>query len=358
MGRTMDQPDLRPIYIDLPEAPPIPGLRFRPPAGRPDYAAMVAVYAACAEADQLDETVTEADMANFMENPVGSDPARDRLVAEVDGAVIAYSWMNHRLEAAGDRAEHPGGDEVHQHRGYVHPAWRGRGIGTAMVRQTWRRAAERPLGEAAAGGPWLQSFLLESETAGHALLSSLGYSPVRYAFRMRRDLASPIPDLPIPAGLEIRPAHPEHYRTIWEAEREAFQDHWGYSPWPEEAYHRFLEFPHYDPRLWQVAWEGDQVAGLVLNYINVEENEWFGRQRGYTEDIAVRRPWRRRGVASALIARSLAALKDRGMTEAVLGVDAENRTGALRVYERLGYTPLQRWTVFRRLLPDSAEIDA
>jgi len=345
----MTNTDVSPIEVSIPEAPPIPGLRFRRLAGPSDYAAMVAVYTACAEADQLDEAVTEADMANFMENPVGSDPARDRLVAEIDGAIIAYSWMTHRLETAGD--------EIHQHRGYVHPEWRSLGIGTAMVRQAWRRASERPLGETAAGGPLLQAFLLESETAGHALLSSLGYSPVRYAFRMRRDLASPIPDLPIPTGLEIRPAHPEHYRTIWEAEREAFQDHWGYSPWPEEAYHRFVEFPHYDPRLWQVAWEGDKVAGLVLNYINVEENERFGRQRGYTEDIAVRRPWRRRGVASALIARSLAALKDRGMTEAVLGVDAENRTGALRVYERLGYTRLQRWTVFRRHLPNLAEID-
>jgi len=337
------------IEVGIPQAPAIPGLRFRPPAGPADYAPMAAVHAACAEADQLDEVMTEADMANFLENPIGSDPAHDNLVAEIDGRIVAYSWMNHRREASGD--------EIHPHRGYVHPAWRGRGIGTAMVRQAWRRAAARPLGEGPTDERMLQTFMLESETAGHALLNGLGYAPVRYAFRMRRDLSSPIPDLPIPSGLEIRPASLEQYRAIWEAEREAFQDHWGYSPWPEEAYHRFLEFPHYDPRLWQVAWDGEQVAGLVLNYINVEENELFGRRRGYTEDIAVRRSWRRRGLASALIARSLAALKGNGMTEAVLGVDAENRTGALRVYERLGYTSFKQWTVFRRNLPHPAEID-
>jgi len=345
----MAKTEFYPVVVDIPGAPAIPGLRFRPPAGPADYAPMAAVYAACAEADQLDEVVTEADLANFLENPIGSDPAHDNLVAEIDGRLVAYSWMNHRRELAGD--------EIHPHRGYVHPAWRGRGIGTAMVRHAWRRAAAQSLGEGPAEVRLLQTFLLESEAAGHALLSSLGYAAVRYAFRMRRDLEAPIADLPIPSGLEIRPARPEHYRVIWEAEREAFQDHWGYSPWPEEAYHRFLEFPHYDARLWQVAWDGEQVAGLVLNYINVEENERFGRKRGYTEDIAVRRPWRRRGLASALIARSLAALKERGMTEAVLGVDAENRTGALRVYERLGYTSFKQWTVFRRQLPNSAEID-
>jgi ribosomal protein S18 acetylase RimI-like enzyme len=200
--------------------------------------------------------------------------------------------------------------------------------------------------EPGAGTGLLQTFLPDTELASHMFFQKLGYSPARYAFRMRRDLTMPIPELPIPPGLELRPARPEHFRAIWEAEREAFQDHWGYAPWPDEAYQRFLQFPHYDPRLWQVAWDGDQVAGSVLNYINAEENASFARLRGYTEDISVRRPWRRRGLASALIARSLAAVRECGMTEAVLGVDAENRTCALRVYERLGYTTIQQWTVY------------
>jgi ribosomal protein S18 acetylase RimI-like enzyme len=89
---------------------------------------------------------------------------------------------------------------------------------------------------------------------------------------------------------------------------------------------------------------------MVLNYINREENEHYARRRGYTEDIAVRRPWRRRGLASALIVRSLSALAERGMTEAALAVDAENPSGALRVYERLGYRQIKQWTVFRRQL--------
>jgi hypothetical protein len=112
----MDHSELRPIDVNIPEAPPIPGLRFRRPAGPADYAPMAAVHAACAEVDGLDEEVTAADMANFLENPIGSDPARDPLVAEIDGRLVAYLWMSHRRETAGD--------EVHQHRGYVVPAWR------------------------------------------------------------------------------------------------------------------------------------------------------------------------------------------------------------------------------------------
>jgi mycothiol synthase len=359
----MTQIDSVPIDVVIPGMPSIPGLRFRRPLGPADYRPLLDVYSAAAAADSLDEVMTEADMANFIENPIDSDPALDVLIAEVEGRVVAYAWISHRLETSGDRAERPAGDsaerpvgdEVHSHRGYVHPAWRRRGLGSAMLRQAWHRTAERALTDNPAAARLLQTFALETEAGADALARRFGYAPVRYAFKMHRDLSLPIPDLPLPAGIELRPAQPEHRRPIWEAQREAFQDHWGYAPWPEENYQRFLGFPHFDLSLWRIAWDGDQVVGTVLNYINDEENKLFSRRRGYTEDIAVRRPWRRRGLASALIARSLEALKERGMSEAALGVDAENRTGALRVYERLGYTPAQQWTIFRRPLPDQAD---
>jgi ribosomal protein S18 acetylase RimI-like enzyme len=168
---------------------------------------------------------------------------------------------------------------------------------------------------------------------------------------MTRDLSNPIPPFELPPSLEIRPARPEHFRAIWEAEREAFQDAWGYSPWPEENYQRFLGFPHYDPALWRVAWDGDRVAGMVLSFVNAEENAALGRSRGYTEDIAVRRPWRRKGVASALLADSLRALQALGLKEAALGVDAESPSRALRLYENLGFRTVIEWTFYRRPWP-------
>ena len=339
----MTQTDVPAIDVVLPGAPGIPGLRFRRPLGPADYLPLLQVYSSAAAADGLDEVLTEADIAAFIEDPIDSDPAHDVLLAEVEGQVVAYSWISHRLETSGN--------EIHSHRGYVHPSWRRRGLGSAMFRQAWRRAAERTVSPDPSSPRLLQTFALGSESGAEALARRFGYAPVRYAFKMSRDLSLPIPQRPLPAGIEIRPARPEHWRSIWEAEREAFEDHWGYAPWPEEAYQRFLRFPHYDPSLWRIAWDGDQVAGMVLNFVNAEENRIYDRRRGYTEDIAVRRPWRRRGLAGALIARSLEALMEQGMQEAALGVDAENRTGALRLYEQLGYAVIQQWTVFRRPLP-------
>jgi len=355
------------VDVVIPGAPPIEGLRFRRPLGPADYRPLLDVYSASAAADGLDEVLTEADIAAFIESPIDSDPALDVLIAEVEGRVVAYGWISHRLETSGDRAERPVGDsaerpvgdsaerpvgdEIHSHRGYVHPSWRRFGLGSAMLQQAWRRAAERTVSPDPSSTRLMQTFALGTETGADALARRFGYTAVRYAFKMRRDLALPIPERPLPEGIEIRAVRPEEWRPIWEAEREAFQDHWGYAPWPEEAYQRFLRFPHYDPSLWRIAWDGDQVAGMVLNFINEEENQVYDRRRGYTEDIAVRRPWRRRGLAGALIARSLEALRERGMDEAALGVDAENRTGALRLYEQLGYTVIQQWTVYRRPLP-------
>ncbi len=87
---------------------------------------------------------------------------------------------------------------------------------------------------------------------------------------------------------------------------------------------------------------------MVLNFVNHEENEEYKRQRGYTEGICVRRPWRRQGLAKALIARSFRVLKDLGLVEAALGVDTENPNGALQLYQGMGFRPVKRHTTYRK----------
>jgi ribosomal protein S18 acetylase RimI-like enzyme len=87
---------------------------------------------------------------------------------------------------------------------------------------------------------------------------------------------------------------------------------------------------------------------MVRNFIHTEYNERFGRKLGYTEDISVRRPWRKRGVARALISRSIKLHKDLGMTEVALSVDTENPSGALQLYESMGYKTTARETAFRK----------
>jgi ribosomal protein S18 acetylase RimI-like enzyme len=97
-----------------------------------------------------------------------------------------------------------------------------------------------------------------------------------------------------------------------------------------------------------VAWDGDEVAGAVINTIYAAENATAERKRGWLDSVFTRRAWRKRGIAAALIARSLHVLADRGVRVAVLGVDADNPSGALRLYESAGFHTTERGTAWRK----------
>ncbi len=112
--------------------------------------------------------------------------------------------------------------------------------------------------------------------------------------------------------------------------------------------HRFLDSPDTDPSLWLIAWDGEEIAGGVNNSIRPEQNDALGIRRGWLDSVFTRWAWRRRGLARALIARSLVALRDRGMTSAALGVDADNPSGALGLYEEAGFEIDDRFTAWRK----------
>jgi ribosomal protein S18 acetylase RimI-like enzyme len=99
-----------------------------------------------------------------------------------------------------------------------------------------------------------------------------------------------------------------------------------------------------------VAWEGDQIAGVVQAWIWPEENKHLGVKRGWLERISVRRPWRRRGLGRSLTAEAMRRLRAAGMDDAMLGVDSENPTGALGLYEGLGFLVHSRAAAYRRSL--------
>ena len=97
-----------------------------------------------------------------------------------------------------------------------------------------------------------------------------------------------------------------------------------------------------------VGWDGDEIAGGVISEINEAENAALGRRQGWLASVFVRRPWRRRGLARALVMRSLAVLRDRGLTSAGLGVDADNANEALRLYTECGFEVTMRSTAYRK----------
>ena len=337
--------------IQLPDAPGIHGLRFRRFRGGQDYHHMATITRVSAEADATERADTPEELEHFFAHLTNFDPYTDMIFAEVDPGderepeVIGYSRGTWRVEGSGERR--------YMFFGRILPAWRRKGIGQAVLRWIEGRLREVAASHPAEIEKYFMSFVAQGETGLAAMLEKTRYQPVRYFFDMVRPDLENIPNYPLPEGLEVRPVLPEHYRAIWEADTEAFRDHWGFIEPGEEDYQAWLgDRTTFQPELWQVAWDNttDQVAGQVRTYIDHEQNKLYDRQRGWTEMISVRRPFRRRGLARALIARSLQAQKQAGMTESALGVDSENLSGATRVYEDCGFRVAKRNTAYRKPL--------
>ena len=321
--------------------PSIPGLLLRHLIRPDDYPGMNLVANASRAAEGEDFYTTDDQMRVFYENLPTSDPARDVAIAEAGGQVIGYARAGWREELDGLR--------VYEALPFVHPEAPGELLPFMLLSIEDRLreiAAEHP-----AGDKVLETFGSDAVPERDALIRQAGYDVARYFYTMIRPSVDDLPDAPLPDGLEIRDVLPEHLPIIWAADQEAFRDHWGYAPGTDADYELFLTDPVMsDTSLWRVAWDGDEVAGQVRSFINTEENERRGHLRGWVEHISVRRPWRRRGLARALIAASFPLLRARGMTEAALGVDTENTSGALRVYERCGFRPVSRIALYRKSL--------
>jgi mycothiol synthase len=329
-----------PFDIQIPHAPEIPGLRFRrlsdaADGQRADFVQLAEVLNTGRQADGIEQVET----AESIESEVGESPKP--LMAEVDGVVIGWSrivWLPMDDD----------GSILYMMGGHIRPEWRHKGIGRAMLRFN-----EMELREAAGAHPVetpkaFGSFAWESEKERTRLLLSEGYhSETNEVFMVRPDLES-LPEVVLRNGIEIRPVQPEHMRAIFEADNEAMADDSLHSPQDEEDYKRFLTHPMSRPDLWAVAWEGDQVVGQVRSFINEAENAQYRRKRGYTEDISVRRPWRRKGIAKALIAHSFRTLKAEGMEEAALGTDEDNPRNTVNLYESMGFRIVARSHYYRK----------
>lgn len=329
------------IEVQLPDPPSVAGLRFRSFDMGRDVAPLADLIVEADLADQDNYLPSADDLRNELEHQAGFDPARDMLVAEVDGKLVGGTMRTARVRA---------GVVQHELDGWVRPEHRRRGIGRALLHWTEARSRE-------AAGEWTGSephaitrWVSDTQTGAVALLEAEGYGRVRYGFMMVRNLADPIPDAVLPAGLDVRPVVEADHRRIWEADTEAFRDHWEAGERTEEDFVGWFATPGIDTSMWRVAWDGDEVAGSVMNFVFAEENEKLGVRRAWLEHISVRRPWRRRGLAAALIADSLKELRARGLDEATLGVDGENLSGALRLYESLGFRRYRMGIAFRKPL--------
>lgn len=214
----------------------------------------------------------------------------------------------------------------------------------------WDEAFDRAEDRARAlGAKRVRSYVVEGHEIGH-LVARRGYRTVRGSWTMEIEFGVEAPAEPVlPEGIEIRPyRHPEDEQAVYEAIQEAFADHWDFHPAPLESWREFTVKPRtFEADLWLVAWDGDRVAGASLNYPERGGDPGYG----LVGTLGVRRAWRRRGVGEALLRRSFAALHARGRRKVRLSVDAENTTGATRLYERVGMHVLRQSNAWERVLP-------
>lgn len=341
------QRNTKPIAeLQIPNAPGIPGLMSRHYRGADDHALMAGLVNAANAADGVPEASSVETMAHYYAELKNLDPYMDVLIAEVNGEPACYSrvfWLD-------QDAEREGKARIYRSVTFMHPAWRRKGLGRAILTYN-----ENRIGEIAACHPtdvpkFVEITVPDANAGAAVLLKQFNYRATRHFFIMSRELGSEIPGAELPVGLELRPVKAEHYRQIWDAIEEAFFDHWGFSPRNDEDYQRWLRHPEFDPTLWQVAWDGDQVAGAAVNLVSQSENEKLGRRWAWTEPIGVRRPWRRRGLGRALLLASQREMKVRGLLAAALEVDAENPNKALHLYESSGYQIVRRWDLYRKEL--------
>lgn len=307
---------------------------FRPFAGKTDFAKMAKLIQEISIAEDTQNWTTPEDIERDYSHLANSNPEKDMLmVADPQGNLIAYVRVGWDVD-----------DEKRQVFSFpfnIHPTVRTMELQSHLLGWVEQRAKEVAVESKAAEKHVLRAFLRNVETDDllRAALEGHGFIAVRFMNRMVRDLQEEIDVPSMPAGLKVRPVPESHYRSVINALDEAFRDHWGHSPLSEADYQAWSASPVFKPSLWQVAWDGEEIAAGVLNTVDEEANKQFNLQRGMTDPIFTRRPWRKRGLARALLMRSLQMFKEMGMSEAMLGVDTQNPSGAFILYESCGFKP-------------------
>lgn len=316
---------------------------FRTFAGKGDFSKMAKLILDISIAENTQNWKTAEEIEHDYSHLINSAPGTDMLMVEdLQGNLVAYVRVGWEMD-----------DEKRQVFTFpfnIHPGERKMELHRHLLGWIEKRSKEVAEETNTSDKHILRAFLrnVEKDELLSSALEAKGFIPVRFMNRMVRDLGEPIEIPPMPEGLEVRPIPEDKYRTVANAIDEAFHDHWGHIPLNDAAYQSWSSSPAFKPSLWQVAWDGEEVAGGVLNGVDEGSNKQFNLQRGLTDPIFTRRPWRKRGLARALLMRSLQMFKDMGMTEAMLGVDTQNPSGAFVLYESCGFKPILRSVIYEK----------
>jgi mycothiol synthase len=271
----------------------------------------------------------------------GRDLSTDNwLVVTAEGRLVAYA----------DISEYDPYD-VNEFEYYVDPGLVGRGIEEFLIATAERRVrasiAKAPDGARVA----LETFAWASDEDEQRRLAGLGYAPNRVWHRMQIDMGDEPPPPPEwPTGIELRAFVPGEEDVVHAAWEDAQRDEWGHPTLTDAQFrYYFVESePDFDPTLWFLAVDNDtgEMAGYVLGRWERPGEPDCGQIRY----VGVRRHYRRRGVATALLRHAFREYHRRGKRKVGLAVDAESPTGADRLYERAGMRAVQSRVIFEKVL--------
>ncbi|MGD8753555.1 MAG: GNAT family N-acetyltransferase [Anaerolineales bacterium] len=242
--------------------------------------------------------------------------------------------------------------------GRTHPDYEGLGVGTYLI--SWaeeraRQAIKRTPDEARVA---YRTGIDTTVEPAKELFKDMDLKLIRHSFRMLIEMDAMPPEPRWAEGIQVRTYNPEEdAEAVYRADVEAFRDHFGFIEQPfEEDFERFMHHmtqkESYDPSLWFLAMDGDEIAGFCLCHKWAHED----KETGYVSGLGVRRAWRQRGIGLALLRHSFREFYQRGKRKVALGVDAENLTGALRLYKKAGMHIHRQFDLYEKELRPGVEL--
>lgn len=280
------------------------------------------------------------DLLDELESSTNNPERNTVLARDAQGIMRAYATVTKR----------PGSPKAFG-RGGVDPQWQRRGIGTALM-QWLERRTEEVFAEQGQPAALLRAGGLSTNNAQQALYASRGMQIVRYFDEMLKPLDASMPQVSAPQGIRIELTTPGRGEDFRQAHNEAFADHWGSDQRDQEAWEQMMRHPHIrlDWSTLAIDEATGEVAGYQLASYDPKMVHKDGREQGHTELLGVRRAWRRRGIAPALLADAMARFAEAGMTHASLEVDSESPTGAHQLYSSMGYERIHRFVAWDKPL--------
>jgi mycothiol synthase len=319
-------------FVDVTELPK--GYTTRAPT-REDAEAVAALISACQIADTGE---TDMSVEEMLDDWHPLDLAEEAVIVTApDGRVAAYADVLNRSFVT---------VSVY---GYVHPDLRGIGVGSYLVAWGERWTRDRMPQAQENARVVVQHYINSANEGARRLLEDSGYTPVRgiYVMEIRLDEVPPLPRWP--ADISVRTFVPgRDERAVFEAVEDAFRDMWGR---PRGTFERFVgmtEAESFDPSLWFMAVEGDEIAGVTLCKTLAGE--------GWVDVVGVRRPWRNRGLGLALLRHAFTEYHRRGARKVGLSVDAASITGAPRLYGRAGMCVRESYTIHLKELRPGVDL--